>query len=107
MKIFPKWLPPLAAWALLAFSVKGAVDARHESRQLTRDLAQQRDQQTDLENERRALLLEYHAFADFSQVREAAEEIGMRDPSTGDGTLVFLPPEADSNTPNNLKEETR
>lgn len=103
MRMFPKWLAPLAAWALLAFSVKGAVDARHESRQLTRDLAQQRDLQTDLENERRALLLEYHAFADFAQIREAAVAIGMRDPSAEDGTLIFLPPEPAPTR----KEETR
>ena len=91
MKIIPRWLPPVAAWALLAVSVMGAVDARHQSRQLTAELAAQRDRQTNLENERRALLLEYHTFADLSQLREAAAAIGMRDPSPADGTLIFLP----------------
>ena len=101
MRIFPHWLPPLAAWALLAISVMGAVDARHESRRLTRELAQQRDLQITLENERRALLLEYYAFADFSQIRESAASIGMRDPSAEDGTLVFLSPEANPNPDGN------
>ena len=91
MKIFPKWLAPAAAWALLAFSAMAAVDARHESRILTRELAAERAREKALEDKRRALLLEYHTFADFAQVRAAAEKIGMRDPATGDGTLIFLP----------------
>ena len=91
MKILPKWLAPAAAWALLALSAMAAVDARHESRILTRELAAERAREKALEDERRALLLEYHTFADFAQVRAAAEKIGMRDPATEDGTLIFLP----------------
>ena len=91
MKILPKWLAPAAAWALLALSAMAAVDARHESRILTRELAAERAREKALEDERRALLLEYHTFADFTQVRAAAEKIGMRDPATEDGTLIFLP----------------
>lgn len=86
----PKWLPPVAAWALLAFSVAAAVDARHESRLLTRELADARAREQRLEDERRALLLEYLTFADFAQVRAAAEKAGMRDPDPKDGSLVFI-----------------
>ena len=92
MSVFPKWLPPVLAWALLAYSAMSAVDARHRARELTRELAFQRERETALEDERRALLLEYFTFADFAQVRAAAEKIGMRDPAPEDGTLIFLPP---------------
>ena len=90
MSRFPKWLPPILASALLAMSAVFAMDARHDSRQLTRELARLRAQESALEDERRALLLEYFTFADFAQVRAAAQSAGMRDPSPEDGTLVYL-----------------
>lgn len=92
MSVFPKWLPPVLAWALLGYSAMAAVDARHNARELTRELAFQRERESALEDERRALLLEYFTFADFAQVRAAAEKIGMRDPAPEDGSLIFLPP---------------
>ena len=90
MKMIPKWLPPVAACALLAASAIAAVNVRHESRMLTRELAAERQREARLKDQRRSLMLEYHTFAQFSAVRSVAEEIGMRDPSAEEGTLVFL-----------------
>ena len=98
MSAFPKWLPPVLAWALLGYSAMSAVDARHNARELTRELAFQRERESALEDERRALLLEYFTFADFAQVRAAAEKIGMRDPAPEDGSLIFLPPPSGNNS---------
>ena len=92
MKMIPKWLPPVAACALLAFSAVAAVNARHESRMLTRELAAERQREARLEDQRRSLMLEYHTFAEFATVRAVAEKIGMLHPSAEEGTLVFLSP---------------
>lgn len=92
MKMIPKWLPPVAACALLAASAVAAVNVRHESRLLTRELAAERQREARLEDQRRSLMLEYHTFAEFATVRAIAEKIGMQHPSAEEGTLVFLPP---------------
>lgn len=78
------------ACAFFAWALHHAMSQRHQVRKLTRQLDKMQIETRALKDERRSLALEYLTFTDYEKLRAAAADLGMREPETGDGSLLFI-----------------
>ncbi|MGI9298679.1 MAG: cell division protein FtsL [Gammaproteobacteria bacterium] len=78
------------ACGFFAWALQYTMEQRHQVRKLTRQVDRMQIATRALKDERRSLALEYLTFTDYEKLRAAAADLGMREPDTGDGSLVFI-----------------
>lgn len=83
----------LLGFAAFCFSAAEAMRVRDEVRKLTAKSYEVRQEGARLRDASRSLRLEYHTMTDYGKIREQARQLGMREPSVEDGTMVWLPAE--------------